>query len=159
MARAKFVAFCLVLLATLDSPQLAQASDLVVVWLEDGRMLAGEVDPLTDDERLWLRSVSSTFVVATSAAWEHIKVVNANGQRMPIAEFAKRVDEFRPRQADANAMPMPVGAADANVATPVTRSFVPTNAATRVASLDVEARAANWDQDAATDGVEIRVFP
>lgn len=149
----------LFILATLLASVPAEASELVVVWLEDGRMLAGEVDPRTDDERLWLRSTAPTFVVATSAAWEHVKAVTANGTRLSVDAFAKRVDQLRPRPADANALPPPAREADANVATAVTRPIQQPNSATRVASLDVEARVANWDQDAATDGVEIRVYP
>ncbi len=159
MSRAQFIAFCLVLLVALGSPRYATASDLVVVWLMDGRMLAGEIDPRTNDERLWLRSVSPTFVIATSAAWNHIKAINANGERLTVEAFAERVDQFRPMQADANALPLPAREADANATTPVTRPFVPPSAATRVTSLDVEACVANWDQDAATDGIELRVLP
>ena len=159
MSRARFIALGLVLFTALDSPLLADASDLVVVWLQDGRMLAGEVDPRTNDERLWLRSVSPTFVLATSAVWEHIKAVNANGERLTVEVFAERVDQFRAKQPDANVLPAPAREAPAKMTTSVTRPFQPSNAATRVASLDVEARVANWDQDAATDGVEIRVFP
>jgi hypothetical protein len=157
MSRAKLIAFCLLLLGAFAAS--AQAGPLVVIWLEDGRMLAGEVDPRTNDERLWLRATSPTFVVATSAIWKHIKAVNANGERLPVEEFSKRVDEFRPQEPDPNAMPAPAREAVANVTTPVTRSIQQANAATRVVSLDVEARVANWDQDAAIDGVEIRVFP
>ncbi len=159
MSRAQFIAFCLVLLVALGSPRYATASDLVVVWLMDGRMLAGEIDPRTNDERLWLRSASPTFVIATSAAWKHIKAVNANGERLTVDAFAERVDQFRPQQADAAALPAPVREADANATTPVTRPFVAPSAATRVTSLDVETCVANWDQDAATDGVEIRILP
>lgn len=159
MSRVTPIAFFLVFFGTLCSSSSATASSLVVVWLEDGRMLAGQVDPRTNDERLWLRSDSPTFVVATSAVWEHIKAVNANGERLSVAEFSKRVDEFRPQQALPNAMPGPAREVVENATTTVTRSIQQSNAATRVVSLDVEARVANWDQDAATDGVEIRVFP
>jgi len=159
MSRSRLIAFFLVLLAALDSPRLVEAGDLVVVWLEDGRMLAGEVDPRTNAERLWLRSVSPTFLLATSAVWEHIKAVHANGERLTVEEFAERVDQFRPKEPDANALPLPAREAAANVTMPVTRPFAQPNAATRVVSLDVEARVANWDQDAATDGVEICLFP
>lgn len=122
-------------------------------------MLVGEVDPRTDEQRLWLRSSSPTFVVATSAAWEHVKAVNANGTRLAVEEFAKRVDEFRPEEPDPNALPVPAASSTPNFTTTVIRSIPQHNAATRVTSLDVEARVANWDQDAATDGVEIRVIP
>ncbi|MBC8356157.1 MAG: hypothetical protein H8E66_29625 [Planctomycetes bacterium] len=159
MPRAKSLPFSLVLFGTLASPLFAEASDLVVVWLNDGRMLAGEVDPRTDAERLWLRSKSPTFVVATSADWEHIKAVNANGERLPVEAFSQRVDEFRPKQPAANVLPVPARTTNVNETTVVTRPTLQRNAATRVASLDVEARVANWDQDAAIDGVEIRVFP
>ncbi|MDA1048854.1 MAG: hypothetical protein O3C40_00020 [Planctomycetota bacterium] len=159
MSGTRFTAFCLVTFCVFAAPRCVNASDLVVVLLNDGRMLAGEVDPRTSDERLWLRSASPTFVVATSAAWEHIKAVNANGERLSVEAFVNRVDEFRPKQAAANALPGPARDAKANVTTSVTRPFQQSNAATRVVSLDVEARVANWDQDAATDGVEIRVLP
>lgn len=159
MSRSKFIAFCLVVFTALGSPLFAEANGLVVIWLEDGRMLAGEVDPRTDDERLWLRSTAPTFVVATSAGWEHIKAVNANGMLLSVDAFAKRVDQFRPQQVDAEALPLPDRAADANVTTAVNHPNQQPNAATRVAFLDVEARVANWDQDAETDGVEIRVYP
>ena len=158
MSRAALIAFCFVLIGALNSSPTASASSLVVVWLEDGRMLAGEVDPRTDDTRLWLRSTSPTFAIATSAAWKHITAANANGKWLPVEEFSKRVDEFRPAQPDPNALPVPARDVP-NVTTPVIRSIQQSNAATRVVTLDVEARVANWDQDAATDGVEIRVFP
>lgn len=157
MLRAGFRTLSLAIIGMFLSPALADAGDLVVVWLEDGRMLAGEVDPRTDEQRLWLRSTAPTFVVATSAAWEHIKAVNAKGERLSVEVFAKRVDQFRPQQQDADALP--VRAPNANATTAVTRPIQHPNAAVQVASLDVEARVANWDQDAATDGIEIRVFP
>lgn len=159
MFHSRFFAPCLVLLAVLGSPRFAAAGDLVVVWLTDGRMLAGEVDPRTNDERLWLRSASPTFVIATSAAWKHIKAVNANGERLTAEAFAERVDHFRPQQPDADTLPVSARTTGSNVTAPVTRLYLPPNAATRVAWLDVEARVANWDRDAETDGIEIRILP
>lgn len=94
MARSRFAAFVLLWLSAVAVPRFAGARDLVVVWLEDGRMLTGEVDPRTDGEHLWLRSTSPTFEIATSAAWERIKAVNANGEKLAVAEFSKRIDEF-----------------------------------------------------------------
>ncbi|MEX0819588.1 MAG: hypothetical protein WD070_08335 [Pirellulaceae bacterium] len=159
MSRARLIAFSLVLMSALGALRSADAGELVVVWLEDGRMLAGEVDPRTNNERLWLRSASPTFIVATSAVWEHIQAVNANGTTLSVDEFSKRVDEFRPQENVANALPAPTRESIANETMAVTRSIPQRNAATRVASLDVEARLANWDQDADDDGVEIRVLP
>ena len=159
MSHAPRIAFCFVLLGTFGWAPLACANGLVVIWLADGRMLAGEVDPRTNDERLWLRSAAPTFVIATSAAWEQIKAVNANGERLSVATFSQRVDEFRPQKPDPRAQPAPPRETPANVTTPVMRSISQSNAATRVVSLDVEAHVANWDQDAATDGIELRVYP
>ena len=159
MSRTTLVASSLILLSALAQPHIADAGELVVVWLEDGRMLAGEVDPRTNDDRLWLRSSSRTFVVSTSAGWEQIKAVNAGGVRLPVDEFSKRMDEFLPKGGEPTELPAVASAGIPNVTTPVIRSIPQKNAATRVTSLDVEARVANWDQDAETDGVEIRVFP
>ena len=158
MLRGHILPFVLVIVGTALTPGLISASDLVVVWLQDGRMLAGQIDPRTNDDRLWLRAGGPAFTVATSAAWKRIKVVNANGEQLPIDEFAKQIDRFRPKQPEALAAP-PDPRAIANQTTVVTRPLQHRNAATRVTSLDIEARVANWDQDAAIDGVEIRVFP
>lgn len=159
MPRPMLVASSLILFSVFAQQRIVDAGELVVVWLADGRMLVGEVDPRTNEDRLWLRSSSPSFVVATSAAWEHIETVNADGMRLPVEEFAKRVDEFRPKEEEPNVLPVAASATPPNVATPVSRPIPQHNAATRVVSLDVEARVANWDQDAETDGVEIRVFP
>jgi hypothetical protein len=54
---------------------------------------------------------------------------------------------------------LPTREADANATTSAPRPLAPHDAATRVVSLDVEACVANWDQDATTDGVELRIVP
>ncbi len=158
MSHAKVVSFALTVLVAIAAPVSALADDLIVVWLNDGRMLVGGVDPRTDNERLWLQTTGTSFVVSTSADWDNINAVNANGERMSPDTFAKRVDEF---STDAPAPPVATNTNNvtSNVTTHVPRPLLRRNEATRVASLEVEGRVANWDRDAETDGIEIRVIP
>ena len=66
----------------------APATEVVFVWLDDGRMLAGEVNAQTDDKRLFLHRASPNFVLTTSAQWEHIEAIHAAGRQMTVAEFS-----------------------------------------------------------------------
>jgi len=132
------------------------SADVTFVWLKDGRMLAGQIDPRTDDERLWLRSSGTAFVLATSVAWSNVEAGNIGGKQVESAELKKRVEELEP-QPIANQLAAP--AAKNEPITHLPRPITQRLAASRIESLEVEARVANWDRDAEDDGIEVRIYP
>lgn len=133
------------------------AEEPVFVWLQDGRMLAGHVDARTDEERLWLRSSSATFVLTTSVAWTNIDAASVDGQKLSAEQLQHRADDLK-SPVPADHLQLGVRALNEPVMN-LPRPLLNRADATRVASLAVEARVANWDRDAEVDGVEIRVLP
>lgn len=146
--------FCLSLSICVSLNNSSRA-ELAFVWLKDGRMLAGEVDSHTDSERLWLRSSAKTFVLKTSASWQSIAAAKIGGKQLTTDELMQVATEIK------TAVPEGHGAAKAarHAVTHVLQPRIESNAAARVESIEVEARVANWDRDAQSDGIEIRILP
>jgi hypothetical protein len=146
-----------VVIATHSLPCVSLAES-VFVWLDDGRVLTGEVDARTDEEHLWLRTSSKSFVLATSVEWTQVKAVRAAGKQLTRDDFGKRVDEFKSEPPEDHLAERKPAVLEHGT-TIVEREHARRNAATRVTTLDVEAHLANWDRDAEIDGVEIRIAP
>jgi hypothetical protein len=128
-------------------------SAAVAVHLEDGRTLTGQVDAATDDEYLWLRTTAPGIAFSRAIAWKDIVAVDHGGKECRTAEFRPIAEQIK--------TPLPEGF----FASPKARSAQPTSPRVepvrpnRVASLEIEARMANWDADAAPDGLELRIRP
>ena len=118
-------------------------------------MLAGEVDSRTDDEKLWLRSSAKTFVLTTSASWTNIAVSNVGRKQLTANELKELAAKIKTR------VPKNHGLYDVrdNTSTHVVQQQIDSNATTQVQSIKVEAHIANWDRDAESDGIELRISP
>ena len=138
-------------------------AERVFVQLADGRLLTGEVDPRTNNQQLWLRSSSPTFVMRTTINWQQVAAVSAAGRQLTVEQFRQQIADFAADLPNGHLDERPLAergaAAAADLATIVGRQPPARNAATRVTTIDVEAHVANWDRDAETDGLEIRVVP
>ncbi|MBP86708.1 MAG: hypothetical protein CMJ64_08330 [Planctomycetaceae bacterium] len=145
---------CLVVLSTLALCRTTVA-DVTLVWLKDGRMLAGEIDLRTNDERFWLRSTGTAFVLATSVAWDNVEVANVEGKQVHRAVLKERADELKSKAIEASSVIAPASASESLMHLP--RPIITRNAASRVQAIDVEARVSNWDRDAVDDGIEVRL--
>jgi hypothetical protein len=139
-------------------------SELVMVQAEDGRVLIGEVDQRTDDRMLWLRTTSPNLVLSTALPWNEIAwVQHANRRFKPsrfrgmAAEFASPVpaDFFQEPQVYTRPEPTHEDGSYNGRVYVVPPSAVKTPAQTVVA----QAHVANWDGDAETDGLVIKIAP
>ncbi|MCR4411492.1 MAG: hypothetical protein NUV77_03590 [Thermoguttaceae bacterium] len=125
----------------------------VAVHLEDGRTLTGEVDAATDDEHLWLRTTAPGIAFSRAIAWNDIVAVVHGGKQRPAAEFRPIAEQIK--------TPLPEGffaSSEARLPRPPSPRAEPVRP-NRVASLEIDARMANWDADAEPDGLEVRIRP
>ena len=128
----------------------------VTALVRDGRVLQGQVDDRTDDEVLWLRITRGAVVLSTGLSWDLIQEVQLESNRHTAAEFRTMAKSY------ASASPKLSTTHTANKpSVPSAFTARQTNAATlvRVHSLHLEAEIANWDRDAESDGIAIRVLP
>ena len=133
-----------ILLASLD----VQAADATVsVELASGRSLTGVLDARTDDAKLWLRWTVGKVELQRPIAWKQVKSAKLHGAPIGLAELQEqaaklatpgRVTQLRPASSD----------------TPPTSS---PSISTTVRSIQCEAWLANWDADAAFDGLMLEV--
>ena len=151
----RVAACCLLVLGTLATGRTT-AADLAFVWLKDGRLLAGEIDPRTNDQRLWLRSSGAAFVMATSVAWDNIEAAKLGAKQMQSSTLKAHLEEHPPQH---EPTPSPEPAEAAAGVLHLARPILPRHAASRVESISVEAHIANWDRDAEDDGIALRVYP
>jgi len=138
----------LVIAATLLAASLAHAADAKVsVQLVSGREFAGVLDARTNDEKLWLRWSIGTVEVQRPIAWERIKSVELNGEPIEVKELQEQAAQLATpgRRTKLRA---------ASTAAPQRTSHVisPT-----VRSIQCDAFLANWDSDAAFDGLVLEI--
>jgi hypothetical protein len=142
----------------------AAESELVMVQVQDGRVLVGEVDQRTNDQELWIRATSPDLALSVGLPWNQVAwIQHANRQFKP--------DRFR-RLARELAAPLPKGFfREPQIYThPEVRSedsvrngrvymVRPPAAEPTAETLIVQAHVANWDGDAETDGLELTIVP
>jgi hypothetical protein len=142
----------------------SMAADPVTIELKDGRVLTGEVDARTDNVALWLRFASPSIVLCHSVAWDQIVGVRAGEQQPSPAEFrhlARRQATDLPQDFFPRRPALPPPPTEEPVAPVNGRLYLLPQVARepRVTTLHIEAAAANWDADAETDGIELRLLP
>jgi hypothetical protein len=133
--------------AILPSTSLAQAGDAKVsVQLVSGRSFAGVLDARTDSERLWLRWSVGDVELQRPIAWERIKSVELNGTPIEVIELQEqaaklatlgRTTQLRRASAAAPGLSLAISPA--------------------VRSIHCDAFLANWDADAAFDGLVLEI--
>jgi hypothetical protein len=127
----------------------------VQVESRDGRLLQGEVDQRSDDNRLWIRRSEGNVILTASVAWDDISVIALDGEPIELAVFesdygelataapAAFLTEFEPLQLGGVLMPAPAW-----------------HRRSRITSIEVDAGIANLDRTVETDGllVALAVF-
>lgn len=154
----------------------------VTVRLQHGRSMKGFVDEGSNDTHLLLRRTSPQVILRTQLPWTAVASVKFNGQELTAEELKQRLPELSssgPRSlfpdSSSNVL---VHRSQENGVTavahdrPAVVTIVPesqpsgqsaaafkTAARSRVRSLQLITQLANWDNDAAIDGLVVRIQP
>lgn len=121
--------------------------DFVAVQLRDGRILSGVVDERTDGVELWLHSAEPSILVLTSTPWAEIRSARVAGKTLTADDFQKEAEQSK--------TPLPI----ATFRQPAVSVQPAKPAPSRAQSLDLFASIANWDRDAESDGLSLRLNP
>jgi hypothetical protein len=152
--------------SSLGAAAASPAEDIagpVAVTVASGRVFTGQLDPRTDDSRLWLRWTHGTITLLRPIDWARVVEVQSDGNTVPAADFRRAVASpqgVSPPEIAADAAELeafrfhswpsadsqPAGASNRPEASPVR-------------SLAIDAWAANWDGDVEVDGVVVEVRP
>jgi hypothetical protein len=130
----------------------AHAWGQVVVRLDDGRSVAGEVDARTNEHRLWLRTTAPAIVLRSGFEWERIVSARHRDRVLSDQDLRQLVPTWKSELSN-----------DSFFTAPDWRK-VNDNRRTRggdrrVRSLHIEGVVANWDDDVEADGLKLFVFP
>lgn len=148
----------------------------VTVEAASGRRFTAEVDARTDRGRLWLRWGRGSDFILRPMDWERVVRVQVAGETFSGGEFHRAVGAVRdlvPASATAEGdRPVLVGgrwdpragsvpaASGYSAGQPAAAApGAAGHGALPVRSLEIEARAANWDADVEADGLIIDVYP
>ncbi|MBP86038.1 MAG: hypothetical protein CMJ64_04865 [Planctomycetaceae bacterium] len=133
---------------------LSKASEVVSVRLESGKRLTAQIDPRTDQNRLWLRFGSGSTIIRRAIDWQDIAAAQHDGELISKAEL----QALAATASDATVRPAPAprrsdGKSDAD------RACELLDFGRRVTAVDFDANIANWDADVEFDGIALRLFP
>ncbi len=127
-------------------------SPVLVVNVQSGRTFVGDLDPRTDEDHLWLRMDVESTSIFRPIAWSRVTEVRRNGVVLSATEVrraATRLEskvEYPPRVASASLLGLLNSSAAGSRAERLTQS------------VEIFARAANWDRDSAFDGLQLSVY-
>lgn len=142
----------------------------VTVTLSDGTQLSATPDAETDDEFLVLRYSSPGILLKRSVLWENIAAAAINEQELSADALKEKLSELTLDEGISPLASFAKWDLDDDSATTdqvVTISRSPQSAntghtvarPTQIESLEVFAATANWDRDAAVDGIVMLVRP
>ena len=136
----------------------APADTQLTLHVRDGRLLTGHINQRTDDEVVWLRVSRGGVFLSTGLTWDLIQEVQVGEKRYSAADFRAMGPAFASPSPKSSTISAP------NKTTPSrpVSNLAQRPAATtfsRVQSLELEAQIANWDRDAESDGIALRVLP
>ena len=165
MTFAVLVAYCS--LVAIPAPV---AADETVVRVASGRQFAGAIDARTDAEKLWIRGTYGGLTVRRPIDWDRVVSARHAGEELSAEAFRAAALESNLESTAAtttaaapSATPAATPAVPETVAPVVIRPerlpprFPPRDG--RVRSLQIDAWAANWDDDAEVDGLVLNVYP
>jgi hypothetical protein len=148
---------------------------MVTVELVSGHAITAQLDGRTDASRLWLRNGGATQYILRSIEWDQVIQVRVGAKTISREEFLATVASMRPetpggaektspRRIVLRGRPRETAADDAIPAsTSRLTTFGETGPAqrsvSRLQSLAIEARMANWDADPEADGLIVDVYP
>lgn len=146
------------------------AADETVVRVASGRQFAGAIDALTGTEKLWIRGNYGGLTVRRPIDWDRVVSAFHSGEELSA-------EAFRAAALQSIAAPGETASADAPPAAPTAIPLLlPETVApvvvlpgrlpprlppgeARIRSLQIDAWAANWDDDAEVDGLVVNVYP
>jgi len=130
----------------------------VRVELASGRQFVGQIDPQTDDQHLYLRTVQGPMILVRPIQWTRILRAHVAGETVTGLQLRSVVDAVRKEHPNLFAAALPQSTSRASVASPA--SPAPASEPPRaIRSLAVEAWTANWDADVEDDGLVVSVCP
>lgn len=140
-----------------DSSKTTKVDTQVTLIVRDGRALTGHIDDRTDDEVVWIRLGRGDVVLSTGLSWDLIQEVQFENQRRTAAEFRELAKSY----ASASPKLSAINDDASNTLHPTILVSPPVNRSSlgRVLSVQAFADIANWDRDAESDGVALRVLP
>lgn len=141
----------LALLLMLSLTPQPTAAARVVVTLDDGRQLAGQIDGDSTPELLAVRHEDERILLVTRVDWNRVASAAVDGQvvsrdelRAHLAELATpRPTWFVIEENAGTALPTPTAARPLSTAAP------------RPVAVQIDAALANWDADAEADGLRL----
>lgn len=130
----------------------------VVVQLQNGRQLTGEVDSRTDARELWLHSTQPSIVILCSVPWSEVISARISGQPEVVTDIRSSLSKLKTQVpvATFRQPPQPLATDPAGC---VRSDAECSGDVDRVVSLEIVPRLANWDHDVEPDGLEVRVLP
>ncbi len=145
----------LLLAMTSLAPPSAEAQELartetVFVQLRDGRVVSGRVGEKTDDHELWLFAAEPSILIQNAIDWPDVISATIGDRSLTAAELRESAEQLK------SALPVTLlrPPAGQNV-----RPLQVVGTEPRVQSLEMLVSLANWDADAETDGLEVRLQP
>jgi hypothetical protein len=147
------------------------------VTVASGRGFVGEVDPRTDENRLWLRWSHGTIAVLRPIDWQRVvqadfadKTFSRDELRRAVVQPADPATEVRePGVRRRRIVRVHAGlGGDSGLADPTVSPPRPAEASTvgagprrspRITCLAMDASAANWDSDVEMDGLLVQLHP
>jgi len=148
-------------------PAMEPDAEPVAIELTSGRHVRGMIDPASDGQCLWLQWQQGGISIRRSIAWNRIEGASVAGRPIDRAELRRQAIEVEGPTPPPRGMPrgsgrivwegspgpsVPADAGDAAAPFPVARPL-------EVDSLEVDARAANWDGDVEQDGLVVTIRP
>ncbi|MEQ8789171.1 MAG: hypothetical protein RIC55_22855 [Pirellulaceae bacterium] len=149
-------------------PAAVNADDRVTIELQDGRTFTGRIDSRTGEERLWLRFGSESISVLRPIAWETVAAAHYDGESIDAGRLRRVAEQLKANPFGDEQAEAAIPAMDPAIDTPGISAQDPTHAqvaqtalgfSPRVAAVDFDVYAANWDADVETDGLVLEVFP
>lgn len=144
--------------------------EYVSVQLNDGHIACGHVDERTDHERLWLRVDAPWMTLVSGYHWSRVHNVTASEPPPSMEPTLLPSPPVIAPLPEPELLPLPDGPlsrlpqSPGEVGFPLSTSSLLVHrwsdeSTQSVASLQIEATPSNWDRDAATDGLRVRVVP
>ncbi len=154
----------LLLTSAASSAAFAQVAGEVRVELASGRILAGQVDPRTDSETLWLRSVrgsdQSRTVVRRPIQWSRVVAADVGDRQFSGVEFQRVANELQTSLGVIARRDVPATAVEVGP-TPRDDRFngQPAKIDGAVRTLSIEACLGHWNAAAETSGIVVVIRP
>ncbi len=143
-------------------PAMEPDAEPVAIELISGRNVRGMIDPASDGQSLWLRWQQGGISIRRSIAWNHIEGASVAGRPIDRAELRRQAIEVAGPTPPPRGVPrdsgrivwegspgpsVPADTGDAAAPSP------------EIDSLEVDARAVNWDGDVEQDGLVVMIRP